>query len=372
MSLHNELGSSLKKYLCWNKSRLDCFVGMLLALLRLKHINLTQLALAFGSQAAPTSNYRRLQRFFAEVVFDYDAIADLMMGLFDFQERPYYLTLDRTNWQWGKIDINILTLAVVYRGAAIPVYWLILNKRGNSNQRERIALLSRFLRQFGRQQLLGVLADREFIGGDWWQWLSDQQIPFVIRVKENQCLLTVRGQKMALSARFQDLRPRESRCLRKACQVSQHKVWLSGMRLSSGELLILAANQYVKDPFAVYALRWEIENLFQNLKGRGFHLEETRLTRYFRIKKVMALLAIAFAWAHKVGEWKDKVIKPLTVKKHGRLAQSLFRYGLDHLTHCLLQRSFDPIEALRAWVLFWWPPNCIVLHNGIPTLEPER
>jgi hypothetical protein len=146
---------------------------------------------------------------------------------------------------------------VVYRGAAIPVYWLILNKRGNSNQRERIALLSRFLRQFGRQQLLGVLADREFIGGDWWQWLSDQQIPFVIRVKENQCLLTVRGQKMALSARFQDLRPRESRCLRKACQVSQHKVWLSGMRLSSGELLILAANQYVKDPFAVYALRWE-------------------------------------------------------------------------------------------------------------------
>jgi hypothetical protein len=27
MSLHNELGSSLKKYLCWNKSRLDCFVG---------------------------------------------------------------------------------------------------------------------------------------------------------------------------------------------------------------------------------------------------------------------------------------------------------------------------------------------------------
>jgi hypothetical protein len=260
------------------------------------------------------SNYRRLQRFFAEVVFDYDAIAHLMMGLFDFQERPYYLTLDRTNWQWGKIDINILTLAVVYRGAAIPVYWLILNKRGNSNQRERIALLSRFLRQFGRQQLLGVLADREFIGGDWWQWLSDQQIPFVIRVKENQCLLTVRGQKMALSARFQDLRPRESRCLRKACQVSQHKVWLSGMRLSSGELLILAANQYVKDPFAVYALRWEIENLFQNLKGRGFHLEETRLTHYFRIKKVMALLAIAFAWAHKVGEWKDKVIKPLTVK----------------------------------------------------------
>ena len=73
----------------------------------------------------------------------------------------------------------------------------------------------------------------------------------------------------------------------------------------------------------VYGYRWEIETLFQSLKGRGFHWEETRLTTPDRIKKMMALLAIAFCWSHKMGEWKHKEIKPLQVKKHGRLEQSL-------------------------------------------------
>ncbi|HAT8797519.1 TPA: IS4 family transposase, partial [Legionella pneumophila] len=30
---------------------------------------------------------------------------------------------DRTNWRWGKKDINILMLSVVYKGIAIPLFW---------------------------------------------------------------------------------------------------------------------------------------------------------------------------------------------------------------------------------------------------------
>ncbi|MBL0229504.1 MAG: hypothetical protein IPP76_01410 [Moraxellaceae bacterium] len=67
-----------------NKSRLTCLAGMLLSLLRLKQVNLTQLALAFSSEATPQSRYRRLQRFFAEVVFNYDH-RQLIMSLFDFE-----------------------------------------------------------------------------------------------------------------------------------------------------------------------------------------------------------------------------------------------------------------------------------------------
>jgi len=66
--------------------------------------------------------------------------------------------------------------------------------------------------------------------------------------------------------------------------------------------LIAAGNQYVSYPIKIYGLQWEIKRLFQYLKGRGFHMEETRLTQYFRIKKVMALLAIDFCWAHKTSE----------------------------------------------------------------------
>ena len=101
------------------------------------------------------------------------------------------------------------------------------------------------------------------------------------------------------------------------------------------------------------------EHLFQCLKGRGFHFEEMHLTHYFRIKKMMALLAIALAWAHKVGEWQHKVIKPLVIKKHGRLEKSFFRYGLDYLTDCLLHHQADIECSLRLLFLFFLTPDKI-------------
>ncbi len=366
MELSDGLRMILKGHLGWGKCRLDCFVGMLLALLRLKQVNLTQLALAFASQSDPKSRYRRLQRFFREVVFDYDAIAHLIMQLFGFHNQSFYLTVDRTNWKWGEKDLNILTLGIVYKGAAIPVYWLVLNKQGNSNQRERIALLQRFVSQFGRTGILGVLGDREFIGDHWWQWLSDQDIPYLIRMKENQLLTAHQGRQRPVRWLFADLAVGKSRSLRKRRRIGQQWVWLSAMKLDSGELLILAGNRRFPQPLDVYGLRWEIENLFQCLKGRGFHLEETRLTHYFRIKKVMALVAVAFCWAHKAGEWKHQAVRPLKTKNHGRPEQSLFRYGLDYLTDSLLHGLQKIEDRFRLWVLFLCPPDMIGIDRQRP------
>jgi hypothetical protein len=281
------------------------------------------------------------------------------MQLFDFYNKKYYLALDRTTWKWGKITLNILTLAIVYQGTAIPIYWLILrNEGGNSNQRERIALIKRFIKRFGRRQILGVLGDREFIGDVWWQWLNAHNIPYLIRVKENQLVSNAQGLSQALKKLFANLKEGQQSILKKRRKVGQQWVYLSGLRLEDGELLILASNQKVKQPMAVYQQRWQIENLFQTLKGRGFHLEETRLTKYFRIKKVMALCVIAFCWAHKTGQWRAQ-LKPLKIKKHGELEKSLFRYGLDHLRDCLLQNITPVVAEIRLLILFLLPPEHI-------------
>jgi hypothetical protein len=359
MELSDGLRTILKGRLGWSKSRLDCFISLLLALICAKRMNLTQLVLHFNDKASPKSRYRRLQRFFQLVVFDYNALAHLIMEMLGFHGKSYYLTLDRTNWKWGQSNLNILTLAIVYKGIAVPIYWLVLNKQGNSNQRERIALLQRFIRQFGRHKILGVLADREFIGDQWWQWLSGNGIPYLIRMKENQLLTTNQSYSKKVENLFRDLKPGKDRQLRKRQRIGTQWIWLSGLKLESGELLILASNMRFQQPLETYALRWEIENLFQSLKGRGFHLEETRLTRYYRIKKVMALQAIAFCWAHKTGEWKHQAVKPLKIKKHGRPECSLFRYGLDELTHSLLHAFKTVEDKLRLWILFLCPPDMI-------------
>ena len=57
--------------------------------------------------------------------------------------------MDRTNWQWGKKNINILMLSITYKGIAIPLFWSLLDKKGNSNTSERIALMERFIIQLG-------------------------------------------------------------------------------------------------------------------------------------------------------------------------------------------------------------------------------
>ena len=94
---------------------------------------------------------------------------------------PYSLTLDRTNWKFGQTNINILVLGVIYKGMSLPLLWTFLgNKRGNSDQNERIALMNRYIDLFGVHTIDFLTADREFIGQDWWQFLIDYKIRFFI------------------------------------------------------------------------------------------------------------------------------------------------------------------------------------------------
>jgi hypothetical protein len=77
-------------------------------------------------------------------------------------EPPYRLAMDRTNWKVGQTNINLLTLAGVYRGVAFPLLIAMLDKRGSSNTPERIALMKRYTRLFGDDTIDCLLADREF------------------------------------------------------------------------------------------------------------------------------------------------------------------------------------------------------------------
>ncbi len=61
----------------------------------------------------------------------------------------------------------------------------MLNKRGNSNTRERIELIERFILLFGDLCIDCLTADREFIGDTWIKYLNDRKIRYYIRIKNN-------------------------------------------------------------------------------------------------------------------------------------------------------------------------------------------
>lgn len=316
-------------------------------------INLTKLAKAFPSPAKPDSNYRRIQRFISEPhVVGFDSIAGFIMKLFGFLETDYYLTFDRTHWQWGKKNINILMLAVVYKGIAVPVYWILLNKKGNSSTRERIALIKRFIRQFGKTRIIKFLADREFVGEQWFNWLITEGIDLGIRVKKNMRVTNSRGVFVPVRQLFRHLKMGETLILLEAREMTGVKVYLSALRLDDGELLIIASGRPCLNAIESYALRWEIETLFSCLKSRGFNFEDTHVTDRNRIKRLLVVAVIAFCWAHRVGEWQHEQIKPITVKKHQRLAKSIFRVGLDFINEALFDLTYSFENTVKSLFKF--------------------
>lgn len=130
------------------------------------------------------------------------------------------------------------------------------------------------------------------------------------------------------------------------------KVYLAASRSERGELMCVATNAKPDKAIAIYLRRWEIENLFQSLKTRGFRFEETHMTSVERIEKLMALLAIGFCWAHKVGEWRA-MLKPIVFKKHPnnfRLQNNFFRYGFDFIRDLLLN-PFKKISHFKCCLL---------------------
>ena len=337
----SELRVSLNEYFGWNKARMGCFVNMLLALIVTRTINMSKLACVFAGHAQQSSRYRRLQRFFAKFKIDYDIVASFIFKIFFVDGGKWYLAIDRTNWQLGKTDINILTLAIIFKGTAIPIYWELLNKKGNSDTLERISILQKFVDRFGKDCIAGILADREFIGEDWFNWLIDEKIPFYIRIRNNTITTNSRGLTINVGALFYGLKPQEQRIIQGKRKTMGCNLYMSGLRLLNGDLLIVATNKAPNDAIKIYGLRWEIETLFGCLKGRGFNFEDTHVVDIYRIKKIFVLLAIAFCWAHKTGEWQH-TIKPIKIKKHGRAAISLFRCGLDYIVNAIMKMFYQP------------------------------
>src|SRR3954462_10181603 len=155
---------SLQGHLSLRKSRLESFCVLVVGVLLSRTVNLSHLACMFPTQAEIASNYRRLQRFFAQVILDGNQLARVMVRIAGLGPGPWLLALDRTCWKFGRHDVNILMLAIIRNGIAIPVMWDVLDRAGTSTTAQRSALLSRFCAVFGEAAIVGLIADREFIG----------------------------------------------------------------------------------------------------------------------------------------------------------------------------------------------------------------
>ncbi len=227
-----------------------------------------------NEQTHVLSHYKRLIRF-----FNYSNHTQLTTCILKWlyqllSEQSKYLILDGTTWEAGDKYIHLLTLCIVYKNVAVPIYWKQLNKKGgHSSQEDRKLLFAEALKIF---QLSGMIliADREFIGENWFRYLTDNQIDFVVRVSKTCYKLPVSKAWGSSPAYLEKRASKRKSPVGKRFTMgtgSYSFVAVKNTRKDEKEpvlFLVSSLTDFAKIA-AIYKVRWKIETCFRQLKTKG-------------------------------------------------------------------------------------------------------
>lgn len=336
---HGNLANELRQGLHLNKARADCFAAAAIAAVQAQSVRLADIATHLHGEARAASKFRRLQNFFLRLRPDYELVARFVMGLLSsiLGQKPLVIAMDRTNWEARDNDVNLLVLSICLGDAGQPFLWTDLRRPGNSNTKKRIRLTRRLLRILDVPRIQCLVGDREFVGEEWFAWLLEQRIPFVMRLRENMKTTPKGGRTCDARAHFAALRPGEWLDLG-VCRICGVDMGVCGVHTSKDELLILGySGVSASEAKLFYLRRWNIETGFEKLKTHGFHLESSRLRGGGKYERLMAVLAVGFAWCYAIGAWSVSDGNPIRViRRLGRRAQSIFRRGRELLASIFL------------------------------------
>jgi transposase len=298
----------------------------------------------FTTLAKQDSTCRRIRNFLSKFTFDPADIAHALVEICKLKG-SLHLAIDRTNWKFGCIDINLLVLAVVVSEQfSIPLFWRALPKKGNSNAAERIDIIQLFIKTFGVERIGSLMADREFIGKVWIDFLVRKKIPFFIRVKENRLVEWGRIHRH-LGVFFRHLKVGEKRHTQH--RLDGHLLYFAGTRSKDGELVIVVSNQDVRFKILdIYKKRWTIELMFRHCKSNGFNLEDTHLKDLKRFESLFAVVVSALALVFLVGQKEESSCQTPYKKSIKSPALSTFRRGFDYLRKLLIQAKNEAFSLL--------------------------
>lgn len=334
----------------WNLSRRRCFVSMIFGAFISGSVQQHKLALGFsfyGSSTAKTASIcARIRGFLRDFILNEDDFARALTTISG-RKGPYRLALDRTNWKFGSLHINFLVLAVVVNHTiAFPIFWIMLPKAGNSNSTERINIIQKFINVFGVENIQELTADREFIGKVWVDFLIQNNVPFCIRIKENR-LVEWGDQTKAMRSFFSHLKGKKTRFIEVV--LDGHPLSFQGARTPTGDLIIVMSNQKSsRNLLKKYKNRWTIELLFKHLKSNGFNLEETHLIHLERLKKMFAVVTMAFLLAFLTGRQQEKKAPTSYKKTVNAPLFSTFRRGFDWIRRLILRDKNEAIKHFQT------------------------
>lgn len=256
------------------------------------------------------------------------------------------LSMDRTEWKKRSKWINILSVAVCYKGRALPLFWMVFGQKGNSSLEHWKEVLTPVIERLQQMDWLSdkpihVVADREFGSPKLAEWLKKiYAISSTLRIKSSMYLKEENKPEVKVASMIQKMK-------KGSCIVLHNQILTRSSSFKMNVLLtwkkkydepLIVATTSDK-PFLsdkTYGKRFGIECMHKDWKSNAFDLEKTKVTDPKRIDTMLIPIAFAYVFCMLEGERKEQSGEDIRKPPKGKTRMTgLFLDGLRNIARHL-------------------------------------
>jgi len=315
-------------------------VGVLLE----KGVHLSKWGIHRTGRAKAASKQRQFARWLNNTKIEHATIyPKLVKTVFaDWGGHKIYLALDSSSL-WDKFVI--VRIALVYRGRALPLSWIVLKQQSTMVAFEKYKpILKEAATMLPKGCPVILLADRGFDDNDLFCAARDLGWGFRVRLKKS--LRIYRVSKPCLSVGR--LMPAKGKAL------FLHKVWITDRRFGPVHLALAhvqTRNGFEEwailsdDPtdlrtFDEYGLRFDLEENFLDDKSAGFQLESGEIRDADALSRIGLILATATLYLVSTGTAVVALGLRHAVDTHWQRGLSYFQIGWRWIRHALAHSEY--------------------------------
>jgi hypothetical protein len=290
----------------------------------LKQISLEKIATAIPLPILFESRRKKLQRFLSlpslNIKTLWFPILQKWLAQKFVNNQTLYLVIDRTIWERK----NLLMISIIYEQRAMPVYFEFLDKLGSSSLTEQSEFITQILPMFKEYKVI-LLGDREFCSVKLANWLREQKLLFCLRLKKNEFIqleegrwqeLNDLGLKPGISLFLEGIKLTKTSKVAGFNLASTWRRKIRGVAPKEGWFIVTNLGS-LSAAIASYKKRFDIEEMFRDLKSGGDNMEETSV----RDRRLISLILL-ITFADSLATFKGQSIKQKGVQKYvGRIKE---------------------------------------------------
>jgi hypothetical protein len=264
-----------------------------------------------------------------------------------------HLIIDGTKVSFGH---QLLMIGVAYRRRALPLAWTwVRHRQGHSTTRKQLALLGYVRRLLPAHIVVSLVGDCEFGNARLIEYLDAWGWAYALRQPGHYlCMPRGVGAWLRLDA-LPHVHPGMTLWLGRVL-LTQTNAYPTNLAVhwQKGEKApwFLATNLPCPRPARrLYRRRMWLEEMFGDMKGHGFDLEDTHLRHFLRLSRLTLAVCLVYTWLVATGEHVLATHQADDVDRNDRRDLSIFRIGWDFIIRLLELADPIPISFVPTFCL---------------------